>query len=53
MRRMLRELKGKGSVADICSEVATFKEFTEIAGLPEVQTLENRYGLPEHQRPGL
>ena len=53
MRRMLRELKTKGSVADIRSEVATFKEFTDIAGLPEVQDLENRYGLPEDQRAGL
>jgi 2-methylisocitrate lyase-like PEP mutase family enzyme len=53
MRRMLRELKTKGSVADIRGEVATFKEFTEIAGLPEVQELEARYGLPEDQRAGL
>ena len=53
MRRMLRELKTKGSVADIRGEVATFKEFTEIAGLPEVQALEARYGLPEEQRAGL
>ena len=53
MRRMLRELKTKGSVADIRKEVATFKEFTDIAGLPEVQALENRYGLPEDQRAGL
>lgn len=53
MRRMLHELKSKGSVADIRGEVATFKEFTEIAGLPEVQALEDRYGLPEDQRAGL
>jgi 2-methylisocitrate lyase-like PEP mutase family enzyme len=53
MRRMLRELKAKGSVADIREEVATFKEFTDIAGLPEVQELENRYGLPEDQRAAL
>ena len=53
MRRMLRELKTKGSVADIRKDVATFKEFTDIAGLPEVQALENRYGLPEDQRAGL
>ncbi len=53
MRRMLRELKAKGSVADIRKDVATFQEFTEIAGLPEVQELENRYGLPEDQRAGL
>jgi len=53
MRRMLRELKNKGSVAEIRKEVATFKEFTDIAGLPEVQALEDRYGLPEDQRAGL
>ena len=53
MRRMLRELKVKGSVADIRGEVATFRELTDIAGLPEVQVLEERYGLPEDQRAGL
>jgi 2,3-dimethylmalate lyase len=53
MRRMLKELKTKGSVAEIRAEVATFKEFTDIAGLPEVQALEERYGLPEDQRAGL
>jgi 2-methylisocitrate lyase-like PEP mutase family enzyme len=53
MRRMLRELKAKGSVADIRTEVATFKDYTDIAGLPEVQALEERYGLPEDQRAGL
>ncbi len=53
MRRMLRELKAKGSIADIRGEVASFREFTEIAGLPDVQALEERYGLPEDQRTGL
>jgi len=53
MRRMLRELKTKGTPAHMRGEVATFKEFTDIAGLPEVQELENRYGLPEDQRAGL
>jgi len=53
MRRMLHELKTKGGIGDIRKEVATFKEFTDIAGLPEVQELENRYGLPEDQRAGL
>jgi len=53
MRRMLRELKEKGSIAAIRGDVATFREFTEIAGLPQVQELENRYGLPEEQRAGL
>jgi 2-methylisocitrate lyase-like PEP mutase family enzyme len=53
MRRMLVELKSTGSVAAIRGEVATFKDLTEIAGLPEVQVLEERYGLPEDQRAGL
>jgi len=53
MRRMLRELKSKGTPAHMRKEVADFKEFTEIAGLPEVQELENRYGVPEDQRAGL
>ena len=34
-------------------EVATFKQFTEIAGLPEIQQLEERYGVPEGQRTSL
>ena len=34
-------------------EVATFKQFTDIAGLPEIQQLEERYGVPENQRAGL
>ena len=43
----------KVSVANIHKDVAMFKEFTEIAGLPKVQELENRYGPPEDQRAGL
>ena len=50
MRRMLKELKAKGGIRDIRAEVASFKDLTEIAGLPEVQVLEERYGLPEDQR---
>ena len=34
-------------------KVANFKQFTDIAGLPEIQELENLYGLPEDQRAGL
>ena len=40
MRNVLSELKRTGSVAGLRDRVATFKEFTEIAGLPEVQKLE-------------
>jgi len=53
IRRILRELKAKGTLGHMRGEVATFKEFTDIAGLPEVQALEDRYGVPEDQRAGL
>jgi 2-methylisocitrate lyase-like PEP mutase family enzyme len=53
MQALLRELKTKGGIGDIRTKVATFKEFTEIAGLPEIQKLEERYGVPEDQRASL
>jgi 2-methylisocitrate lyase-like PEP mutase family enzyme len=53
MQALLRELKAKGSIADVRSRVTTFKEFTEIAGLPEIQKLEALYGVPEEERASL
>src|SRR6266545_860556 len=53
MQSLLRELKSKGSIAHVRDKVATFKQFTEIAGLPEIQKLEERYGVPEDQRASL
>jgi 2-methylisocitrate lyase-like PEP mutase family enzyme len=53
MQAMLRELKRSGSIAGMRKNAATFKEFTEIAGLPEIQKLEERYGVPEDQRASL
>ncbi|HEV7391535.1 MAG TPA: isocitrate lyase/PEP mutase family protein [Burkholderiales bacterium] len=53
MQGMLRELKRSGSIAGVRKNAATFKEFTEIAGLPEIQELEERYGVPEDQRASL
>jgi 2-methylisocitrate lyase-like PEP mutase family enzyme len=53
MRAMLRELKAKGTIADIRGKAATFREFTEIAGLPDIQKLEERYGVPEDARASL
>ena len=53
MQNMLAELKRTGSVAHMRDKVTTFKEFTEIAGLPEIQQLEERYGVPEDQRASL
>ena len=53
MQNLLRELKRTGSIAHLRDKVANFKQFTDIAGLPEIQELENRYGLPEDQRAAL
>jgi 2-methylisocitrate lyase-like PEP mutase family enzyme len=53
MQSVLRELKAKGGIAGIRKRAATFKEFTDIAGLPAIQALEERYGVPEEQRAGL
>jgi len=53
MQAMLRELKRSGSIAGMRKNATTFKEFTEIAGLPEIQKLEERYGVPEDQRASL
>lgn len=53
IQALLRELRSKGSVADLRDKVATFKQFTEIAGLPEIQRLEELYGVPEDQRVAL
>lgn len=53
MQQLLRELKRTGSIAHLRDKVATFKQFTDIAGLPEIQQLEERYGVPEDQRASL
>ena len=53
MRNILSELKRTGSIAHMRDKVATFKQFTDIAGLPEIQKLEERYGVPEDRRAGL
>ncbi len=53
MQALLRELKAKGGIGDVRAKVTTFKELTEISGLPEVQQLEERYGVPEDARASL
>lgn len=53
MQNLLKELKRTGSIAHMRDKVATFKQFTDIAGLPEIQQLEERYGVPEDQRASL
>lgn len=53
MQNLLRELKRAGTIAHLRDKVASFKQFTDIAGLPEIQRLEERYGVPEDQRASL
>src|SRR3954469_12228242 len=53
MQGMLRHLKKGGGIGDMREQAATFKEFTEIAGLPEIMKLEEQYGVPEDQRASL
>lgn len=44
------ELARTGTVGHLRPHIADFREFTDIAGLPQVQQLEERYGVPEEQR---
>jgi 2-methylisocitrate lyase-like PEP mutase family enzyme len=53
MQNLLRELKRTGSIAHLRDKVATFKQFTEVAGLPEIQRLEALYGVPADKRAAL
>jgi 2-methylisocitrate lyase-like PEP mutase family enzyme len=47
---VLRALKQTGAVAPLTNEVASFIEFNDLLGMPEVQRLEERYGAPEEAR---
>ncbi|HEY8450137.1 MAG TPA: oxaloacetate decarboxylase [Bacillota bacterium] len=49
-RRVLERLRQTGSVTAILSDCDTFADFVDLAGLPEVQALEERYGFPEEAR---
>lgn len=44
------ELQRTGSVGHLRAHIADFRRFTDIAGLPAVQQLEERYGVPDEQR---
>ena len=50
IEHMLAELKRTGTIGHLRGQMADFQEFTDIAGLPEIQQLEERYGVPEDQR---
>ncbi|MSP67306.1 MAG: oxaloacetate decarboxylase [Alphaproteobacteria bacterium] len=48
--RVLTEIKQTGTPAGLRNEMATFTEFFDLLGMPEVQRLEARYGVPEDAR---
>ncbi len=47
---MLKTLKETGSIASLTNEVASFREFFDLMGMPEVQALEAKYGVNEDAR---
>lgn len=50
MENLLRELKRSGTAARLRDKVASLKDFTNIAGLPEIQKPEERDDVPERLR---
>lgn len=47
---VLTTLKETGSIASLTGEVANFREFFDLMGMPEVQAMEARYGVDESAR---
>lgn len=50
VRSYLRDLREKGTVAHLVKDLASFTEWFDIVGMPEVKAFEERYGLPEEKR---
>ncbi len=50
IKHVLGELKRTGTIAHLRGQMATFSYLNEIVGLPEIQALEIRYGVPEEER---
>ncbi len=49
VQHMLAELKRSGTISHLRKQMATFKEMTDIVGLPEIEQLQRRYGTPDNQ----
>lgn len=49
---VLERLKADETIAGIAGEVPGFQEFFDLLGMPEIQEMEARYGLPEDRRTG-
>ncbi len=52
VRRLLKELKGKGTPAALMGEMAGFTELFDLLGMAEIQELEGRYGVADEARAG-
>lgn len=50
VRKYLSELKTQGTVAHLVSEMASFRELFEIAGMEEVRRLEAKYSVDDSSR---
>ncbi len=48
--KVLQTLKETGSIASLTGEVASFREFFDLMGMPEVQAMEARYGVDDAAR---
>ena len=46
MRAALVELRSAGTPMTLVERLPTFDEFLDVIGLPELRTLESRFGLP-------
>lgn len=47
MRAAAAKIREDGSPINLVASLPTFQQFTELVGLPEVKTIENRYGVEE------
>jgi 2-methylisocitrate lyase-like PEP mutase family enzyme len=47
---VLKTLQETGSIASLTNELPSFREFFDLMGMPEVQTLEARYGVADATR---
>src|SRR5277367_3177424 len=47
---VLKTLQDTGSIASLTNELPNFREFLDLMGMQEVETLEARYGVPDAAR---
>jgi carboxyvinyl-carboxyphosphonate phosphorylmutase len=50
VRSYLRDLREKGTVAHLVKDLASFTEWFDVVGMPEVKAFEEKFGLPEEKR---